>query len=74
VRGREWPPGLKTLLLWGTRDRYLGPGLLEGLEAWVPNLAIERLDASHWIQSDAPERVNELLIRFLGSVTPARSR
>lgn len=74
VRGRTWPADLKTLLLWGTRDRYLGPGLLEGLDAWVPNLTVERLEASHWIQGDAPGRVNGLLIRFLGSITPGRSR
>ena len=74
VRGRIWPRDLKTLLIWGTGDRYLGPGLLEGLDAWVPNLTIERLEASHWIQNDVPERVNELLVRFLGTVSPVRSR
>ncbi len=74
VGGRAWPQDLKTLLVWGVRDRYLGPGLLEGLDRWVPDLTIERLDASHWVQNDAPERVNELLSRFLAGVTPARSR
>jgi pimeloyl-ACP methyl ester carboxylesterase len=75
ARGRTWPAGLKTLLVWGERDRYLGPGLLEGLDRWVPNLTVVRIpEASHWVQNDAPERVNELLIRFLTSVTPSRSR
>jgi epoxide hydrolase 4 len=75
VRGRTWPEGLKTLVVWGERDRYLGPGLLEGLDRWVPDLTIERIpDASHWVQADAPARVNEALIRFLKAVTPARSR
>ncbi len=78
VAGRTWPGDLKTLLVWGERDRYLGPGLLEGLDRWVPNLVIERIpEASHWVQADAPEKVNDLLIRFLteiASVTPARSR
>jgi pimeloyl-ACP methyl ester carboxylesterase len=33
----------------------------------VPNLRMERiLDATHWVQHDAPERVNELLIDFMG--------
>jgi pimeloyl-ACP methyl ester carboxylesterase len=55
-----------TLLLWGERDRALGTELTEGLEEWVPDLRIERLpEASHWVQNDAPERVNELLIGFL---------
>jgi pimeloyl-ACP methyl ester carboxylesterase len=75
VGGRTWPQGLKTLLVWGERDRYLGPGLLEGLDRWVPGLTIERIaGASHWVQADAPARVNELVIRFLSSVTPSRSR
>ncbi len=71
VRGRTWPEDLRTLLVWGERDRYLGPGLLEGLDRWVPRLTVERIaDASHWVQADAPQRVNELLIRFLTGVTP----
>jgi pimeloyl-ACP methyl ester carboxylesterase len=75
LRGRKWPVGLKTLLIWGERDRYLGPGLLDGLERWVPDLAIERIpDASHWVQADAPAQVNELLIRFLSGVRSSRSR
>jgi pimeloyl-ACP methyl ester carboxylesterase len=75
VGRRTWPPDLETLVVWGMRDRYLGPGLLEGLDPWVPRLSIERLpDASHWIQNDAPERVNELLVRFFSGVSRARSR
>ena len=75
VAGRNWPVDLRTLLVWGERDRYLGPGLLQGLDRWVPRLTVERIpDASHWVQADAPARVNELLIRFLKGVTPARSR
>jgi len=60
-----------TLLIWGERDRYLGLPLIEGLEPWVGNLRIERLpDASHWVQNDAPEKVNELLIGFLREMLP----
>ncbi len=55
-----------TLLLWGERDRYLNGRLTQGLEAWVPNLRVERIPkASHWVQADAPERVNRLMIDFL---------
>jgi pimeloyl-ACP methyl ester carboxylesterase len=56
-----------TLLIWGERDAYLGVGLTQGLEPWVPNLRIERLDASHWVQNDAVETVNRLLVDFLGA-------
>jgi pimeloyl-ACP methyl ester carboxylesterase len=55
-----------TLLIWGERDRYLGVELTRGLEPWVPNCRVERLpDASHWVQNDAADRVNDLLLGFL---------
>jgi pimeloyl-ACP methyl ester carboxylesterase len=54
------------LVIWGERDRYLGTGFLRGLEARVPQVRIERLpEASHWVQVDEAERVNELLAEFL---------
>jgi pimeloyl-ACP methyl ester carboxylesterase len=50
----------------GEQDRYLDVRLTEGLGAWVEKLRTERLpDTSHWVQNDAPGRVNELLIEFL---------
>ena len=55
-----------TLLIWGEKDRYLGPWLTKGLEKWVPDLRVECLpDASHWVMADAPDRVNGLMIDFL---------
>jgi pimeloyl-ACP methyl ester carboxylesterase len=55
------------LVVWGEKDRYLVPELAEPDPAWVPDARVERLpDASHWVQQDAPEKVNDLLIRFLG--------
>ena len=56
-----------TLVIWGERDTALGSELAEPDRRWVPNLVgVERLpDASHWVQNDAPERVNDLLRRFL---------
>jgi pimeloyl-ACP methyl ester carboxylesterase len=55
-----------TLLLWGERDAYLSPSLTEGLSRWVPDLRVVRFpDASHWVQNDAAERVNRLMIDFL---------
>ncbi len=47
-----------THVLWGERDHALLPGLLDGLQAWVPRLQIERVaDASHWIVHEQPARV-----------------
>lgn len=58
--------GMPTLLIWGERDLYLGIQLIEDCSRWVPNLQVERIAAaSHWVQNDAPERVNHLLLEFL---------
>ena len=56
-----------TLLIWGESDPYLGIKLTEGLVEWVPDIRVERIaNASHWVQVDAAERVNRLMIDFLG--------
>ena len=60
------PVEAETLLVWGEKDRWLGPDLAEPDPRWVPRARIERIpSASHWVQADAPERVNELLLSFL---------
>ncbi len=58
-----------TLLIWGEQDNYLGLPLTRGLEPWVSNLRVERIPAaSHWVQNDAADEVNRLLIDFLRAV------
>jgi len=54
-------------VIWGQRDRYLGPTLAEPDRADVPNLVgVERQQfASHWVHHDEAERVNQLLVDFL---------
>ncbi len=47
-----------TSVLWGDADHALRPGLLDGLEAWVPGVRIHRLaGASHWIVHERPDWV-----------------
>jgi epoxide hydrolase 4 len=55
-----------TLVIWGERDRYLGTELADPDPADVANLErVVRLPgASHWVQHDEPERVNQLLTEF----------
>ncbi len=66
MRHGNRPIAAPTLLIWGERDRYLGVGMIEGLSRWVPHLQVVRIpNASHWVQNDAPERVNRLLVDFL---------
>jgi len=53
-------------VIWGELDRALLPVLLDGLEALVDDLRIERLaDATHWVTHEQPEKVNQLIRRFL---------
>ena len=68
TRERSGAVAAPTLVIWGERDRYVGPELAEPDPADVPNLErVERLpDASHWVQHDEPERVGQLLIEFFG--------
>ena len=55
-----------TLIIWGERDRYLGRELAEPDRAWAPDVRVERIaEASHWVQADAPGRVNQLMVDFL---------
>lgn len=56
----------ETLVIWGERDPALGVGLLDGLEQVATQVRIERLaNVGHWVQNEAPEEVNRLLLQFL---------
>ncbi len=69
AQSRIRPIATPTLVIFGERDRYLRHQLAEPHPCDVPNLQrVVRLpEASHWVQNDQPERVNELLIDFFGS-------
>ncbi len=55
------------LVIWGQRDLFLVPELAQPNPTLVPDARVRRLpDASHWVQQDRPERVNALLLDFLG--------
>ncbi|HSR85674.1 MAG TPA: alpha/beta hydrolase [Streptosporangiaceae bacterium] len=70
------PVQAPTLVIWGQRDRYLGPELAEPDRADVPNLDhVERLpNASHWVHHDEPERVTQLLTDFFARAVPSKNR
>jgi pimeloyl-ACP methyl ester carboxylesterase len=57
-----------TLGLWSSGDNYLTEDrMLLSAEHVTGPWRYERIEnASHWLQLDAPERVNELLLEFLG--------
>lgn len=57
-----------THVLWGERDRALLPGLLQGLERWVPALTVRRLpQADHWLLHEHPQQVVDTIRQLLGA-------
>ena len=53
-------------VIWGEADNALLPGVLDGLDALVPELRIARLpQASHWVAHDAPAEVEALIREFV---------
>ena len=55
-----------TRVIWGERDGALLPGLLDGLEAFVPRLEVRRLpEGTHWIAHEFPSEVNALIREFI---------
>ena len=55
-----------TTVLWGDRDQALLPGLLDGLEQWVPDVCVRHVaDASHWIVHEQPALVAETIRELL---------
>lgn len=64
----EDPPILDvpTLMIWGEHDTALGKELTYGTEKLVRDFTLHYLpDVSHWVQQEAPERVNALLEAWL---------
>ncbi len=63
---RYVPIAAATLVIWGDADIALGAELADPGPELVPDRRVEYLPGiSHWVQSQAPERVNELLLGFL---------
>jgi pimeloyl-ACP methyl ester carboxylesterase len=57
-----------TLIVWGEEDAALGIELLDGTEAYVSDLTVKRLPSvSHWVQQEAPEKVNAILAEWLAA-------
>jgi epoxide hydrolase 4 len=59
---------LPTLVLWAMEDAALLPKLVDGLEAFIPQLTLEKIaGASHWIVHEQPALVAERLGRFFSA-------
>lgn len=59
------PIATPTLIIWGEGEPVFLPSALENIDEWVKDVRIERIpNAGHFVQTDAWQRVNELLIEF----------
>jgi epoxide hydrolase 4 len=57
---------LPTLVLWAMDDAALPPGLVDGLDEYVSQLTLEKVEgASHWIVHERPQFVAQRLANFL---------
>ncbi|HYM31404.1 MAG TPA: alpha/beta hydrolase [Candidatus Cybelea sp.] len=55
-----------TLVIWGMQDTALPPGNLDGLDKFVADLRIRRIDdATHWVLEERPAEVNAAIREFL---------
>ncbi len=55
-----------TLMIWGEQDTALGLELTEGYAPYVQDFTLRRLPGvSHWVQQEAPERVNEAVAAWM---------
>lgn len=54
------------LMIWGEEDVALNICCTQGTEQWVRDFTLQRLPrVSHWVQQDAPEKVNAILADWL---------
>ncbi len=55
-----------TLMVWGEQDTALGLELTEGYAPYVADFTLRRLPGvSHWVQQEAPDRVNAIIGEWL---------
>ena len=55
-----------TLVIWGMQDTALSPGLIDGLEDFVPDLELHRVEeGTHWLVHEQPELVIEIIRNWI---------
>lgn len=56
-----------TLVIWGEKDRALPKSLVDGLDAFIPDMRLERIpEGTHWVIHEQPERINRLIRSVVG--------
>lgn len=58
---------IPTLMVWGEEDTAIDIRCTDDTGQWVPDLTLHTLpNVSHWVQQEAPEKVNAILREWLG--------
>jgi pimeloyl-ACP methyl ester carboxylesterase len=60
------PTRMPVLVIWGLKDTALRPVQLDGLDAVVPDLTIERIDAGHFVPWQNPQAVVAAIRKWEG--------
>ncbi len=69
MRGLVRRIDIPTLMIWGDLDPFFTRETLTDFAEYVPDLRIEHIpDSGHFVQTDAPVRVSELMVGFAGDV------
>lgn len=59
---------IPTLMIWGEEDTAIDIRCTDNTQQWVPDLELHRLPGvSHWVQQEAPEKVNAILRGWLSA-------
>lgn len=59
---------VETLMIWGDRDRFLGSEMAEPSIRLCPKGRLVHIqEATHWVQHEEAERVNDLILSFVRS-------
>ncbi|MEJ2277048.1 MAG: alpha/beta hydrolase [Candidatus Lokiarchaeota archaeon] len=57
---------MPTLVIFGMKDMFVMPVVLEGLEEYVEDLEIFKVEnGSHWVMHDEPKLVNSKIKSFI---------
>ncbi|MAW99791.1 MAG: alpha/beta hydrolase [Sphingomonas sp.] len=59
------PLQMPVLVIWGVKDSALLPCQIEGLDQFVPDLTLVRVDAGHFVPWEAPDEVNRAMRDWL---------
>ncbi len=60
-----------TLMIWGASDKALSNATTDGTERYVRDFTLRMLpNVSHWVQQEAPEKVNAILEAWLSGKEP----